>query len=649
MPDWFYRTVSRSVLFRLPPALSRNLALGVMGALGRWRLGRFVIDFLGHMRPDLRLQRTFLDTVFSSPVGIGCAVDGNGIATQALARFGVGFLEVGPITVAPYTADKPVERRVAQQSLWIPNSPGNEGVQAWTAKLARIASAGVPLFARLAVQPGTSPQQATDDCRKMIVCLGPWCAGFTLALPSDWTPQQQREHLQYVVAAITEANVTGILVLCLAANEAFETADGVVECLLNLPRTGVLVEAATREGDGQLLGLPAREDALQLVRHLRQRWGDNLVLIGGGVHEPEDALHLVETGANLVLIDAGLVYSGPGLPKRVNDVLLCRRLESAPKVTTTALPAPVTQMAWFWTLLLGISMFVGGIMAMAIAVTRVVLPYDEAFVGLSRGQLEQANPRLLSFLTHDRVSLAGTMIAVGVLYLQLSLHAVRRGQAWARLTILCSAFAGFGSFFLFLGFGYLEPFHAFVTAVLFQFLLFALYAKLGTPVFATSPNLREDWRWRTNQWGQFLFVLHGLTLVAAGLTISFIGVTHVFVHEDLEFMQTTADKLAKASPRLLPMIAHDRASFGGMLIATGITVLLPALWGFRQGDAWLWWALLGGGGTAYAAAIGVHLAVGYLNLWHLLPALGGTALLAVGLALSYPYLCGRPQERTPRE
>jgi len=262
-------------------------------------------------------------------------------------------------------------------------------------------------------------------------------------------------------------------------------------------------------------------------------------------------------------------------------------------------------------------------------------------------ELAAINPRLLAFLTHDRVSLAGTMIAVGVLYLQLSLNAIRYGLHWARLTILCSSFAGFASFFLFLGFGYLEPFHTFVTVVLFQFLLFALYSNLGEPVILKPPNLREDWRWRANQWGQFLFVLHGVILLVAGLTISYVGITQVFVHEDLEFMHTTAAELATASPRLLPLIAHDRATFGGMLIATGITVLLPALWGFRQGDAWLWWGLLGGGGAAYAAAIGVHLVVGYTNWLHLLPAFGGAALLAVGLLLSYPYLCGEPQQKRP--
>lgn len=313
----------------------------------------------------------------------------------------------------------------------------------------------------------------------------------------------------------------------------------------------------------------------------------------------------------------------------VNDTLRSAAPEENPVAASAA------EMSWFWTLLLGVSMLAGGLLALAIASTRVVLPYDESFVGLSREQLAAVNDRLLFFMAHDRVSLAGTMIAVGVLYVSLSLFGIRRGMLWARRTILTSAFTGFGSFFLFLGFGYFDPFHAFVTAVLFPILLLALHARLAPPV--RLPPLREERRW--GPWGRLLLIVQGSALLTAGVVISFIGITSVFVPEDLEFMRTTADELASASPRLLPLIAHDRASFGGMLLSVGWAVLLPVLWGWREGAAWLWWTLLIAGTSGYAAAITVHLAVGYTNHWHLTPAFGGAALLLLGLALSYPHLC----------
>src|SRR5262249_49185280 len=170
---------------------------------------------------------------------------------------------------------------------------------------------------------------------------------------------------------------------------------------LELGAAGVMVVGGIRAEAGRMIGLPTYEPTLRLLRHIRQFWGaDPFVIASGGLHEPAQALELFAEGANLVQIDSGLVYSGPGLPKRINDALL----SAAPVEEPTA--APAAEMSWFWSLLLGISMLAGGLLALAIASTRVVLPYDEMFAGLSRAQLAAVNDRLLSFMAHDRVSLA---------------------------------------------------------------------------------------------------------------------------------------------------------------------------------------------------------------------------------------------------
>ena len=308
-------------------------------------------------------------------------------------------------------------------------------------------------------------------------------------------------------------------------------------------------------------------------------------------------------------IDSGLVFAGPGLPKRINEAILYRQLktESAP----TSPPRRVFGESWFWALLMGLSMLLGGVLAMLLAVTRVVLPYDEALAGLTREELAAVNERLLAFMTHDRVTLSGTMLAVGILYTVLAWFGIRRGIHWAWLTVVVSALAGFVSFFSFLGFGYFDPFHAFVTAILFQLLLLTVHSHLRTRQTMEAPDLFNDGRWRASQWGQLSFVIHGAVLITAGVVISCVGMTSVFVHEDLEFMHTTVHELSTAHPQLVPLVAHDRATFGGMLIACGAATLLPALWGFRRGQAWLWWALMIAGTIAYTATIAVHWTVGY--------------------------------------
>src|SRR6185437_15832339 len=143
-----------------------------------------------------------------------------------------------------------------------------------------------------------------------------------------------------------------------------------------------------------------------------------------------------------------------------------------------------------------------------------------------------------------------------------------------------------------LGYGYLDPFHAFVTAVLFQLLLLGVHSPLGPPPLPDAPALVGDGRWRMSLWGQLILIGHATALIVAGVVICGYGVTCVFVPEDLEFMQTTAEALKQANPNLLPLIAHDRATFGTQLVAAGLVLLLPALWGFRPASAWLWWTQL---------------------------------------------------------
>ena len=85
-------------------------------------------------------------------------------------------------------------------------------------------------------------------------------------------------------------------------------------------------------------------------------------------------------------------------------------------------------------------------LALAIGSTRVVLPYDEALCGMTRNQLAAINPRLLPFMAHDRVSLAGTMLSIGIFYAALAWFGIRRGAHWAHATIIASATVGFLTF-----------------------------------------------------------------------------------------------------------------------------------------------------------------------------------------------------------
>ena len=116
-----------------------------------------------------------------------------------------------------------------------------------------------------------------------------------------------------------------------------------------------------------------------------------------------------------------------------------------------------------------------------------------------------------------------------------------------------------------------------------------------------------------------------------GASILFVGLTGVFVDTDLEYMRLSELDLADVSPRLVPLIAHDRTGFGGAVLVLGLTTF-GCLWCSRA-ERSLRQAIAVAGLLSITAALGVHFVVGYTTFGHTLPAMLAAASLVVGLAL----------------
>ncbi|SEG97845.1 hypothetical protein SAMN05444920_11185 [Nonomuraea solani] len=363
----------------------------------------------------------------------------------------------------------------------------------------------------------------------------------------------------------------------------------------------------------------------------------------------EAVRELAEPGKVVLATPALLIEAGPGWFGRV--------MEAA--TPTAPAPTPVggdprQWPAWWWGLMTGVIMAVAGLVAAAVALGPVLLWYDRAFLDMDRHALHATNHHLVHFLRHDRITLAGTMVAIGVLYAGLAAGGMRRGWPWAREAYLVSGWIGFAAVLYLFAHGYAEPLHLVLTAVLLPMFVAASRRSPDGPRWTARPDGPERERRRALT-GQLLMVVTGIGLFAGGVAVSAVGLTDVFVAGDVAYLGAGADDLDAVNERLMPFIAHDRAGLGGGLMAAAAAITALSAWGWRRGEAWVWWTLAPAAAAGFVPAVVTHLSIGYVDLWHLSPVFLGMALTGTALALARPYLCGvgespicpRPAARTP--
>ena len=174
--------------------------------------------------------------------------------------------------------------------------------------------------------------------------------------------------------------------------------------------------------------------------------------------------------------------------------------------------------------------------------------------------------RIVHFMFHDRVAFGGALISVGALYMWLAEFPLRARQAWAWWAFVITGISGFGSFLAYLGYGYLDTWHGTATIFLFPLFVIALVRAFqfvqppkgigSLRAAAARPELRTPYGI-----GRALLLATALGMIAGGLTIMSVGMSWVFVPQDLEFMGLQPPQLYAISDKLVPLIAHRSRRF----------------------------------------------------------------------------------------
>ncbi|UOQ48795.1 dihydroorotate dehydrogenase [Gracilibacillus caseinilyticus] len=587
MPDWSYHTIFKPILHRLSSYKSREFIHRGMSLVASVPFGSHFINFLGRHESSPALSQQLDGITFANPVGLSGKIDPLLTGTKAFTHLGFGLLEIGPITLAQKDSAHSPSVDTENQSIEFPSEQGSIGLQATVNKLKSVKTTQ-PIFLRLA---------GTDrEVEKLILTLDPYADGFII--------DNKEESL---------IHLTSKPIYCAISSEQ-ELEESIFE--LHSGFSGILVCFDENKVD----------DYISKIKNIKHCGYSKTIITSGGITEPQHALDVIEAGANLVLLAGDYVFSGPGLTKRINEAMLSKE----------ELPTE-QQKGWRAYWLFGLFICIGGLLALLFSVTWIILPYDEAFLGVKKIEIFQFNKRIMLFMAHDRMTLAGTMISGGIIYMNLAKHGIRHGMKWAKQATDAAAILGFLGIFSFIGFGYFDWLHLLFWLVLLPFYMRGFFSTRGISGTPTSNNRRNHRIWKRSVWGQFLFVILGFSFILGGIVISLYGVTSVFVPTDLLYICMSPEQLQSFNDRLIPVIAHDRAGFGSALLSVGLLVLMLSLWGFHQGNKWMWWTYLVGGLPAFITAISIHIAIGYTTFIHLLPAYFAILLYTGGLVTTYSF------------
>jgi hypothetical protein len=286
----------------------------------------------------------------------------------------------------------------------------------------------------------------------------------------------------------------------------------------------------------------------------------------------------------------------------------------------------------------GLILILSGLFVIVQSLTGHFLPHDIAYLGLDAKELSAFNNGTITkFMFHDRVSFGGSIMAVGLLYIWLAEFPLKNREPWAWYLFLFSGIIGFGSFLTYLGFGYLDTWHGVSTALLLPIYGVGLYRSY---FLVRGGNLREvlllkekiDFR-STYGIGKIFLLFSAVGLLLGGTTIMAVGMTTVFVPQDLQYMNITVCGIEKINNNLKPLIAHDRAAFGGGLATIGLLYFF-IVWRSLPSIS-LWQIIALSMTIGFSSAILIHYAIGYTDFIHLLPAHFGAFMSLMGLAFTY--------------
>jgi dihydroorotate dehydrogenase len=353
-----YAAIYNAVLRRLPPETAHAIGFWLIRVAGRVPGVPRVLRMLLAPRDDrLRVRALGLD--FPGPLGLAAGFDKDGRGITGLAALGFAFVEVGTVTARPQPGNpKPRMFRFPQDRALVNRMGFNNGGAAALAARVRALRAATPArrMPIVGVNIGKTKVVPEDEAIEDYVASATLVADVAdyvvVNVSSPNTPGlrdlQETEKLLPLLRAVRKALDAASprrrvpLLMKIAPDLADADIDAIADIALGVSLDGIIATnttitrdglsdpaAAEKAGPGGLSGAPLKQRSLEVLRRIRARTGDHVVLIAaGGIENASDAWERLAAGATLVQAYTAFIYEGPFWPRDVHSGL-ARRLRDA--------------------------------------------------------------------------------------------------------------------------------------------------------------------------------------------------------------------------------------------------------------------------------------------------------------------------------
>ncbi|WP_254048731.1 quinone-dependent dihydroorotate dehydrogenase [Corynebacterium hadale] len=284
---------------------------------------------------DSALEQECFGVRFPAPLGLAAGFDKNASSLDAWGALGFGYAEVGTVTpkAQPGNPAPRLFRLPADKAILNRMGFNNDGALPAALNLDARKSDDI---VGINIGKNKTATDAVADYRAGATVLGPHADYLVVNVSSPNTPGlrdlQAVEELRPILSVAAESTATPVLVK-IAPDLSDEDIDAVADLAVELGLAGIVATNTTisREGlhtpadeveamgAGGISGAPLNDRALEVLRRLHARVGDQLTLMSvGGISTPEQAWERIAAGASLLQGYTGFIYGGPAWISRIH-------------------------------------------------------------------------------------------------------------------------------------------------------------------------------------------------------------------------------------------------------------------------------------------------------------------------------------------